>query len=148
MTDRPHRAWLGALVAAPALLVTTIFCVDTLGSALGRRVIWPVPALTLADAVIFRNAGEAASLIINGADPNAPSPLRRASSRFGRRSILPVEAAVLTGETHLLQLLVNYSARLDVKTTERLRCQADRLGEDQMREWLDARLGRAVSCDQ
>ena len=143
-----HSLWPAAIVAAPALLVAAIFCADTLAAALARGFIWPVPKLTLAEAVIVRNAGEAASQIIAGADPNAPSPLGRASSRIGQRAILPLEAAVLTGETHLLELLVNHGARLDETALVQLRCRASRIGEDRVAEWIDARLGRHVECDQ
>jgi hypothetical protein len=139
---------LCGLVATPALLVAGFFFVDMLGSFAGRPLIWPATTLTLADAVILRNAGEAAAQILHGADPNAPSPVRRASAAFGRRSVLPVEAAVMTGETHLLELLADYGARLDEDTLVRLRCQAERIGEDRVAGWIDARLARRVACDQ
>jgi hypothetical protein len=148
MKRAPQAAWLGGFVAGPALLVAALFTVDALGGAVGRRFLWPVDALTLADAVLLRNAGEAAAQISHGADPNASSPIRRASPRFGRRSILPLEAAMMTGETHLLELLVNYGARPDEATLLRLRCEAERIGEDGVARWIDARLARRVRCDQ
>ena len=145
--DAPS-AFIGAFIAVPALVVCALFFADTLAGVMEHRFIWPAPALTLADAVVLRNPGEAAAQIINGADPNTTSPIRQASSLFGRRSVLPVEAAVITGETHLLQLLVDYGARLDEPTWLRLRCEAERLGEDRVAGWIDQRLRRPVSCDQ
>ena len=147
MTRESQARWLGGFVAAPALLVCALFFVDSVGAAFGRGFIWPEPALTLADAVILRNAGETAAQIINGADPNAPSQINRASALFGRRSILPLEAAVFTGETHLLQLLVDHGARLDDATLLRLRCEAERIGEERVAHWLDTRLARRATCD-
>jgi hypothetical protein len=147
--NRPApSAWIGRLIAAPALLASVLFLADTCAGLMGHGFIWPTPALTLADAVVLRNSGETAAQIINGADPNRPSPLRQASSLFGRRSILPLEAAVITGETHLLQLLVDYGAQLDEPTLARLRCEAERLGEDRVAGWIDRRLTRRVACDQ
>lgn len=148
MKTESRAPWLGGLIAAPALLVAAIFCADTVRASMGYRFIWPAPALTLTDAVALRNAGEAAAQIVNGADPNAVSPISRAAFLVGRRSILPVEAAVMTGETHLLQLLVDYGARLDDATLLRLRCEADRLGENRVADWIDRRLARRVTCDQ
>jgi hypothetical protein len=148
VTREPQTAWLAGCIAAPALLVCALFFADTIAGAVGARFLWPVPALTLADAVVLRNAGETAAQIINGADPNAPSPISRASSLFGRRALLPVDAAVITGETHMLQLLVDHGARLDEPTLMRLRCEAERIGEDRVARWIDARLTRPVTCDQ
>ena len=148
MKSESPTPWLGGLIAAPALLVSALFFADTLAGMVGHRFVWSAPALTLADAVVLRNAGETAAHILNGADPNAPSPISRASHLFGRRSVLPVDAAVITGETHLLQLLNDYGARLDEATLLRLRCEAERLGEDRVARWIDARLARRVTCDQ
>jgi hypothetical protein len=140
--------WLAGMVSMPALLVCALFFADTVAGMIGHRFMWPPPTLTLVDAVVLRDAGETAAQIINGADPNVPSSFSRASSLFGRRSVLPVEAAVITGETHLLELLVNYGARLDEPTLLRLRCEAERLGEDRVADWIEKRLARRVTCDQ
>ena len=148
MNRQAPAAMIGGIIAAPALLVCVLFFADTLSGTIGRRFIWRPPALTLADAVVLRNSGEAAAQIAKGADPNAPSPIREASALFGRRSMIPVEAAVITGETHLLQLLVDYGARLDEPTLRRLRCEAERSGEDRVAGWIDRRLSRPVTCDQ
>lgn len=142
------RTWIAALVPLPALLVTALFCADTIGAMIGRRFFWPPTRMTLADALVLRNTGEVAFQLLSGVDPNEPSLLVQASRGREPTRMLPVEAAVLSGESYFLELLAGHGARLDDGILAHLRCQAERLGENQVRDWIDARLGRAVECDQ
>ena len=132
------------LVPLPAIVVTALFCVDALA---GGRLLWPSARVTLADAIALRNAGEAAAQLTSGVDPNAPSVLIDASPRRRPQRMLPAEAAVLSGDARLLDLLVRHGARLDEPLLVRLYCQADRIGEDEVRHWIQAKLGRMADCD-
>jgi hypothetical protein len=81
-------------------------------------------------------------------DPNAPSVLVDASPRRTPQRILPAEAAVLSGDTRLLDLLARHGARFDEPLLVQLYCQADRVGENEVRSWIEARLGRTADCGQ
>jgi hypothetical protein len=134
-----------ALVPLPAIVVAALFFADTLA---GGRVLWPPARVTLADAIALRNAGEAAAQLMDGVDPNAPSVLVDASPRRTPQRILPAEAAVLSGDTRLLDLLARHGARFDEPLLVQLYCQADRVGENEVRSWIEARLGRTADCGQ
>jgi hypothetical protein len=142
---RRNRSWVLAVVAAPVVLVTTLFCADTIA---GGRLLWPTPHVSLADAIVLRNAGEVTNQLLNGADPNAPSLLHSGSPRGRPRQVLPVDAAVLSGEVRFLDLLAAHGARFEQPLLVRLHCEADRAGEHEIRAWIEARLGAPADCDR
>jgi hypothetical protein len=146
MTAR-RVTWIVALVPLPVLIVTALFCVDTFAAGIWRRFLYPPSHLTLADALILRNTGEVVFQLLEGVDPNEPSLLVRTAPGGRPRRVLPLEAAVLTGEIEFLDLLASHGARMDDALLVRLRCQADRIGENRIVDWMDARLGRSVDCD-
>jgi hypothetical protein len=139
------RSWLLVLVPAPAVLVTAIFCADTFS---GGRLLWPASGVSFADAILLRNAGEVTHQLRNGVDPNAPSVLHDGSRYQRPRHVLPAEAAVRSGDARFLDLLTRHGARFDEPLLVRLYCEADRVGENDARSWVERRLGRPVDCNQ
>ena len=142
---RSSRWWVPALVAAPVVLVTAVFCGDTI---VGGHLLWPTSHVSLADAIVLRNAGEVANQLLNGADPNAPSLLQHGSRLARPQQVLPADAAVWSGEVRFLELLAVHGARFEQPLLVRLHCQADRAGEHEIRAWIEARLNGPADCDR
>lgn len=144
--DRLAR--LAAVVPLPAVIATSLFCADTVAAVVGRRFLLPPARLTLADAIALRNTGDVMFQILDGVDPNEPSLLVQASPLGRPRRVLPAEVAIFAGDEDLLALLIQHGLRLDDALLVRLRCEAERLGENGVADRIDARLGRKVDCGQ
>lgn len=150
--SRRCAIWIVTLIPLPAILVATLFCADTLAGLTRNRLLWPEATLTIADAIVLRDTAEVVTQLLGGVDPNAPcrltytSRLTRKVRRHAATAVTPLEAAVWSGEPFYMQLLAQHGAMLDEATLLRLRCEADRLGENRIVNWIDSRLGRGADC--
>jgi hypothetical protein len=148
MMNTRRLAWIVTLIPLPVLIATALFSLDTFAAMTGPGFLFPSSHLTLADALALRNTGEVAFQLLNGVDPNQPSLLVQAAPGGKPRQALPVDVAIRTGEVDLLELLIRHGTRMDEAVLVRLRCEADRIGENRIVEWIDARLARAIDCDR
>lgn len=138
------RGFLIAM-AAPAVLAGCLLLADSIAGAAGLSVIWPRTSLTLPEALILRDAGEATAQLLAGADAEAPA--RVAVGPRGTPAMLtPLEAAVRSGELDLVELVLNHGATLPAPTAARLACVAERVGEERIGAWLGERLGTTTPC--
>jgi hypothetical protein len=123
------------------------------GVVLGVALLWHVLApianrargepevLSMADVIVSRDGAEAAYRILRGTDPNRASALHRGSRSAGPVALTPLEAAVVTGEAHLVQMLLDYGAVMDRRNIPRLWCFAEAIGEEPIGRFLLARTG-------
>lgn len=138
---------LAAIIALPAVAIALLFAVNAAATGAGIEIVWPVEDVSLAEALVHRNTGEAVLQISRGADVDTPSRLVRRSPAGRPIVITPLEAAVLSGELGLVRLLLDRGARLDDENLPMLECLADRIGEQAIAEFLAAQDERSVDCD-
>jgi hypothetical protein len=103
-------ALMHVITVAPLLAVFLGSVVVVVGWPTGLRPFWPVPDLSLSEAVLTRDAGEIVRLIERvGVNPNRPWPIR-----YGLAGAIteatPLEAAVLARRADLVRLLVRHGA--------------------------------------
>ena len=94
---------LAALALAVSVLVAWVAAAD---------VFWPLPELTLSEAVVTRDYAEVVRLIESCADPNRPSHIRVDMLNSAEYTKTPLEAAVGTGVIELVQLLLRHGATM------------------------------------
>lgn len=99
---------------------------------------WPAEAVTLAEAAATRNSAEVLRLVGRGHDPSRRERVRAALLSTRRdRLLTPLEAAVWTGSSDIVRLLLDNHARADRVVRDELRCLANEVGERQTRVLLD-----------
>jgi len=94
---------LAALVLAASIMVAWLVAAD---------LFWPLPEITLSEAVVTRDYAEVVRLIESGADPNRPSHIRADMLNSAEYTKTPLEAAVGTGVIELVQLLLRHGATM------------------------------------
>jgi len=112
--------------------------------------LWPVPKVTLAEAVVLSDYGTVLQLVSEGHDPNLPSRIRR--GLLGPRDVvaLPLEAAVANRRPDMLKYLLSRGARMDDVLRMRLACLASERGAERTVQFLleaDAGAHRELACD-
>jgi hypothetical protein len=113
----------------------------------GRPVIWPAQTLTLSEAVALRDQGEAIRQIMIGTDPNRRYAVTDVFRPDEQATLTPLEAAVITRELHMVQLVVDYGAIVDGRNTVVLQCLADAVQAPAIREYLAGRTIEIDSCE-
>jgi hypothetical protein len=116
-----------AAIGAPGLLLAVLFGtagVDAFGS--NRSPAFAPAASSLAEAAGNRDAAEVVWRLSSGEDVSAAAPVRIPLKLKGKAVLTPLEAAVLSEWTPMMQLLVEAGALRDGTTLLRLRCMAQR----------------------
>jgi hypothetical protein len=142
---RAPRA-VAVVIAVPGTVMALLFAANAILRGHGNALIWPIEALTLAEALVHRNPGEVAYQISRGIDVNQPSLLARGSPARRPVMVMPLEAAVLSGEVGFVALLLEHGAAMDRRNLMTLRCLADRIGEQYIERFLAARDDRPLDC--
>jgi len=101
---------LAASLLVPQLVAMTLAAVVVVGWVAGRHPFWPVPDVTLSEAVVTHDYGEIVRLIENGADPNQPARVRPDMLNSNQDILTPLEAAVSTRAVGLVELLLRHGA--------------------------------------
>lgn len=94
-----------------------------------------VAALTAA----LRDNGEVMRLIGLGADPNQAGTMRADFAHNEAQVLTPLEAAVGTRRTDMVELLLEHGAHMDAAMQTRLTCFARRVEADDVRALLEER---------
>ena len=136
-SDSRDRSYLPlACAAAPALVAVTISAVILVTAALGQSPpFWRGGPLTLAEAAALRDHGEVVRQIETGQDPNAAYAIR--PGIIAARSLTPLEAAVGSRRTEMVDLLILHGAKADAPTWRRLHCFAAGMGAADVVATLD-----------
>lgn len=136
MSDRWRSRWharLIALSAAPSVLVSAAFAIS--GARLfidGRSLLWAPAAVTLSEAVATADLGETMRLLSEGADPNARYPVADAGGSGEPAMLTPLEAAVITRERYMLDVVLDYGGRIDEGNAPALQCLAVAVGAPEL----------------
>ncbi len=125
------RPLTALLAAAPMAFVLASALVLAL-AALGYQPLWqPGPALTLAQTAYATDRPTVYRMVKEGADPNE-------ASRVADAAVLtPLEAAVISRDLELVQILVGLGARVDDSNRRRLTCFAIEDGAQSIVTYLD-----------
>ena len=117
-----HRSSLAAslALAAPFAVPLCLSLYVLVGWVSGSNPFWTVPDLTLSEATMVRDAGEAVRLIRAGHDPNRAWPVR----------------AVQIRRLEFVQLLVREGARMTAAERSTLVDRARRLGAGDITDYL------------
>jgi|CXWL01.1.fsa_nt_gi hypothetical protein len=122
------RNWLlGAAIGVPGVVLALAFGV--LGAnalATDRSPVMAPQARSLAEAAGNRDAADVVQRLLAGESATAVSEVRIPLKIAGAASLSPLEAAVLSEWTPMIQLLVDAGALQDARTLVRLRCMATR----------------------
>jgi hypothetical protein len=119
---------LAALILAAAVMVAWLVAADTF---------WPLPEMTLSEAVVTRDYAEVVRLIENGADPNRASHIRADMLNSAEYTKTPLEAAVGTGVIELVQLLLRHGATMPAGAARAsLICESVRVEAEDVTELL------------
>lgn len=142
VTDaRPARRAVSAAqaVAAAPLVLAFLAALLFVGAwAIGWHPFWPVPELTLSEAVVTRDSAEVVRLIEQeGADANRAWRVRASLADGRERLITPLEAAVLTRRPEMIRLLLRHGAAApDSVARASLICQAETTADGEVVEIL------------
>jgi hypothetical protein len=137
-------------LAGPVFLIPLLFgaavVVLLIGSAAGWHPLWPENAATLSETVALRDRPGALALIASGHNPNAVYPVREELLTSRALQITPLQAAVSTRETYMVDMLVANGARLDDATRRNLICLARTTNAGEIEAQLSAGLPAPVDC--
>lgn len=115
-------------ILAASVLVAWLVAADTF---------WPLPEMTLSEAVVTRDYAEVVRLIESGADPDQPSHIRADMLNSAEYTRTPLEAAVGTGVIELVQLLLRHGATLPAGPARAaLICESVRVDAEDVTELL------------
>jgi hypothetical protein len=128
---------LAASVLVPQLVVMALAAVVVVGWLTGSDPFWPVPEVTLSEAVVTRDYAEIVRLIESGADPNQPSRVRPDVLNSAEHTLTPLEAAVGTRTIELVRLLVRHGASVGSGSSRAtLICEAIRVDAPDIVDFL------------
>ena len=137
-------AWF---VALPGIVVGVAFAVSGAAALFrGRPLIWPPTEVTLSEAVALRDQGEVVRQIMTGIDPNNRYVVRRVFRDNEEVALTPLEAAVVTRELYMVDLVVDYGASVNERNAATLQCLAIGVGMETIRRYL-ADLAGEADCD-
>lgn len=105
--------------------------------------LWAPTEITLSEAAATRDTGEIVRLIWRGDDPNVRWRVRRGLLSAVDEEVLPLEAAIRSRELEVVELLVDYGARVDDALRQQLACLAVQVNVEEIREFID-RLGEPL----
>jgi hypothetical protein len=134
--------------AVPCLLVLVLFAASGAATLLrGQPLIWAPSRVTLSEAVAMSDLGESIRLLTLGADPNARYELAGVFRSDAHATLTPLEAAVLTRELYMMDVVVDHGARIDERNTRTLQCLARAVDAPAVAEYLAERSTRVESCE-
>ena len=125
---------LPLLVAMPAI-VTVIGWAGFLiaAAATGRHPIWNFEPASLAEAAVLRDSAAVVRRVAAGENLNARSDIREGFVASDATALTPIEAAALSGDVALVQLILDLGAAPDADTWRHAFCEA---GAANIRELL------------
>ena len=142
----PHARLLA--VSVPGLLVAVLFALSAIVDAVsGQPLVWPAWQISLSQAVIMSDQAEVIRQLEAGVDPNGRYEVGEVLRPGERYLITPLEAAVLTREVVLIELVVRRGAIIDERNDQTLQCFARSSGSQAILEYLIARGGKVAPCD-
>jgi hypothetical protein len=143
-----RRQWLPTwCVAVPPAIVAVAFALSGVAALLaGRPLVWPQQDITLAEAVGLRDQGEVVRLIANGADPNRRYAVRNVFREDETLAMSPLEAAVITREVYMMELVEHYGGVIDARNAAVLQCLARALDVEDVRRFVIERT-QEIPCD-
>ena len=145
MTRNRQRV-MALAVALPGVLVAALFGVSGATALVtGKPLLWPPTELTLSEAVGLRDQGEAVRLVMLGADPNRRYDVREVFRDDEHILLTPLEAAVITREDYMLDLVLDHGARIDQRNAATLQCLAKAVGAEAITSRIIERSGE-VDC--
>ena len=136
------------VLAVPGCVLSAGLALALVGALVGRHPVWPDHGLTLSEAVVTRAVADVVGLIRDGRDPNAPYDVRPGLLDDDAVRVTPLEAAVLSRDSEMIERLLGYGAQMGPAAWMRLRCLA---GDDAaMRAVLEPRRppGAGIACGE
>lgn len=117
---------LPLLVAAPAIAVVTIWsALLAVNAATGAHPIWPIQPRNLAEAAAFEDGAAVIRRVSAGEDLNQPAAVRERVILPEAAALAPIEAAAISGQVEMVQLLIDLGATPDQASWQRAFCMAD-----------------------
>lgn len=101
------------VAVAPAALLALARVVFLVLAAWGLHPFWVWRPLTLSEAAAFRDRGEVARMLAEGADPNATYAVRPGVFRGYVMEMTPVTAATMARRDEVVEILVDAGASPD-----------------------------------
>ena len=136
---RSHHEWFLLAIAVPPA-VWVVFCVVWLAAAaVGLPRGFDGRTMTLSEATAVASYADAARLLRNGVDPNAPSRLRAGIIRNRESMMTPLEAATGAFRTGPVQMLLEHGAMIDARNYSVLWCGAVARRNNDMLRFLESR---------
>ncbi len=120
--DLTGLAGLEVLVA-PAVLGLSI-AVLLVGGLFGWNPLWPTADMTVSEAIVLTDRATALYLIEHGRDPNRRYHVREGFLRETPAELTPLEAAVSTRETYMVEFLLDRGAVVNETNRRVLVCCA------------------------
>jgi hypothetical protein len=137
--SRSVHPLLGAALVVPQVLAMALSVAVVAAWLVGADLFWPLPDVTLSEAVVTRDYAEIVRLIGSGADANRPSHVRADMLNGAEHTMTPLEAAVGTGVIELVQLLLRHGASVPGGADrDALICEAVRVDAPDIAELLVA----------
>lgn len=135
--SRPVNPVLSLALFLPQLAALALVLAVLAGWMVGADTFWPLPEITLSEAVVTRDYAEVVRLIESGADPNRPAHIRVDMLNSAEYTKTPLEAAVGTGVIELVQLLLRHGAVIPAGAEhEALICESVRVEAEDVTELL------------
>ena len=137
------------IVAAPGVGLALVVLLALVGQQLGVAPFVPGRTVTLAEAAALEDEADIVRLVGAGADPNAPSFVRRTRLRAVHRAMTPLEAAAGTRHASVVQVLLEAGARIDARNFPQLWCAAETARSDEVLALLRKHqpAGALARCD-
>jgi hypothetical protein len=116
---------LAALVAAP-VVASAVLWLGALATAAvtGHHPIWNLQGRNLPEAVAFRDPAAVIRLVQQGGDIDAAAEVRPVGGLHEPTVLRPIEAAGLSRQAEMVQLILDLGASLDAQTWQRAWCFA------------------------
>ncbi len=135
------------VLALPGLAVAVAVTMAMAARALAIAPFEPGTRVTLAEAAALEDEADVVRLIRAGADPNAPSFVRRTRTRAVARQMTPLEAAVTSRHVSVMRLLLASGALVDDRNDAVLWCFAEARRNRDVLGLLRAQLRREPPAD-
>ncbi len=117
---------LPLLAAAPLIGVVMIWAALLAASAAsGEHPLWPLQPRNLAEAAAFEDGAAVMRRVSAGEDLNRPGEVRGRVILPEAATLTPIEAAAITGQVEMVQLLIELGATPDDASWQRAFCMAD-----------------------
>jgi hypothetical protein len=135
LTTSPPR--LALLVATPAIGVVSIWAVLlAITAATGRHPLWTLEPRNVAEAAAFEDGAAIIRRVRAGEDINHAGDVREHVILPEAATLTPIEAAAISGQTEMVQLLIDLGATPDDSSWQRAFCATD---DDSVRTLLATR---------